>query len=224
MIQYILFDLDNTLYSARYGLEDQVSRRIRLFLADYLRVSPEEAWRQRSERLGDFGTTLEWLTTEKGFTSVDEYFAQIHPGDEADTLPPDPALRDILAALPLPKAILTNSPREHADRIINKLGLTGLFTRIFDIRGNHFKGKPHAEAYLRAFRIMGAEAGEVLFVDDNPAYVDGCRALGARGVLLDEDDTQPEYPGLKIRHLRELGGIITRLRGDSPFERKLSSD
>jgi putative hydrolase of the HAD superfamily len=211
MIQYVLFDLDNTLYSARYGLEDNVNRRIRLFLADYLGVSPEEAWRQRSARIREFGTTLEWLVTEKGFTGVEEYFARIHPEDEADGLPPDPALRDILEALPLPRAILTNSPREHADRIINKLGLSGLFTHIFDIRGNNFRGKPNPGAYLRALEVMGAEAAEVLFVDDSPSYVEGCRALGAQGVLLDEDDAQPAYPGRRIRHLRELGGIIAEL-------------
>jgi putative hydrolase of the HAD superfamily len=214
MIQYVLFDLDNTLYSARYGLEDNVSRRIRLFLADYLQVSPEEAWCQRSARMRDFGTTLEWITTEKGFTNVDEYFARIHPEDEAEALPPDPALRDILAALPLPKAILTNSPREHADRIINKLGLSGLFTHIFDIRGNHYKGKPNPGAYLRAFKIMGTKPGEVLFVDDNLSYVEGCRALGAQGVLLDENNTQAMHPGLRIRHVRELGGILRMLHGE----------
>jgi putative hydrolase of the HAD superfamily len=211
MIQCVLFDLDNTLYSARYGLEDHVSRRIRLFLADYLGVSPEEAWRQRSARIRDFGTTLEWLMAEKGFTAVDTYFARIHPGDEAEALPPDPALRGILEALPQPKAILTNSPREHADRIISKLGLSGVFTHLFDIRSNNFQGKPHPGAYLRAFRIMGAKAEETLFVDDSPSYVDGCRALGAQGVLLDEDDAWPAYPGRRIRHVRELGKIIADL-------------
>jgi putative hydrolase of the HAD superfamily len=213
MIQYILFDLDNTLYSARHGLEDNVSRRIRLFLAEYLGVSPEEAWRQRSERLGEFGTTLEWITAEKGFTAVEEYFARIHPDDEADSLPPDPALRELLERLPQPKAILTNSPQEHAERILGKLGLSGLFTHIFDIRGNDLKGKPNPGAYLRAFGIMGTAPGEVLFVDDSPSYVDGCRALGGHGVLLDEYNALPAYPGLRIQSLRELADISGRLQG-----------
>jgi putative hydrolase of the HAD superfamily len=208
MIQYILFDLDNTLYSARYGLEDKVHHRIRNFLAAYLGVSPEEAWRQRAERIGDYGTTLEWLNAERGFTNIDAYFAFVHPEDEADSLPPDPALRDFLAHIPQPKAILTNSPREHADRIIGKLGFSGLFTHIFDIRGNGLKGKPHREAFFRAFNSTGASPGEVLFVDDTPAYVEGCRALGGKGVLLDEYNTLPGYPYPKIRDLRELDGII----------------
>ncbi|MDR1238488.1 MAG: HAD-IA family hydrolase [Treponema sp.] len=215
MIQYVLFDLDNTLYSARYGLEDNVSRRIRSFLAEFLGVSPEEAWRQRSERLREFGTTLEWITTEKGFTDIERYFAFVHPEDEADSLPPDPALRAFLERLPQPKAILTNSPGEHANRIIGRLGISGLFTHIFDIRGNNLKGKPNPGAYLRPFEIMGAAPGEVLFVDDSPSYVDGCRALGGRGVLLDEYNAWPAYPGPRIRRLGELEGIIGGSEPDS---------
>jgi putative hydrolase of the HAD superfamily len=208
MIQYILFDLDNTLYSARSGLEDNVRRRIREFLAACLGLSPEEAWRQRAERIGDYSTTLEWLSAEKGFTRIEEYFALIHPEDEADTLPPDPALRTFLENLPQPKAILTNSPREHADRIVNKLGLTGLFCHIFDIRSNGLQGKPHPQAYRRAYDLMGAAPGEVLFIDDTPSYVDGCRAVGGKALLLDENNEWPDYPGARIGNLRELENFI----------------
>ncbi|MDR2258347.1 MAG: HAD-IA family hydrolase [Treponema sp.] len=210
MIQYILFDLDNTLYSARYGLEDNVRRRMREFLAARLGISPEEAWRQRAERIGDYGTTLEWLVAERGFTDIEEYFAAVHPADEADILSPDPALRDLLEKIPQPKAILTNSPREHAERVLDKLKISGLFTHIFDVRGNGLKGKPRPEAFFRAFNTLGAAPGEVLFVDDIPAYVEGCRSLGGRGVLLDENDAYPAYPYPKIRVLGELREILDR--------------
>jgi putative hydrolase of the HAD superfamily len=210
MIQYILFDLDNTLYSARYGLEDNVHRRMGEFLASWLGVSPEEAWRRRAERIRDYGTTLEWITAEKGFTDIERYFAAVHPDGEADSLPPDPALRDFLERLPQPKAILTNSPREHAERILDKLTIADLFTHIFDLRGNGLKGKPHAEAFFRAFDAMGAAPGEVLFVDDAPAYVESCRALGGRGVLLDEYNAHPGFPRPAIQHVRELEELLNR--------------
>jgi putative hydrolase of the HAD superfamily len=208
MIQYVLFDLDNTLYSARYGLEENVRRHIRAFLSSWLGLSPEEAWRQRAERIKDYGTTLEWLSVEKGFTRIEEYFALIHPEDEADALPPDPALRVFLESLPQSKAILTNSPREHADRVIKKLGLSGLFSHIFDIRGNGLRGKPNPQAYLRSYDLMGAAPGDVLFVDDTPSYVDGCRAVGGKALLLDEFNAWPDYPGARIRKLRELEGFL----------------
>jgi putative hydrolase of the HAD superfamily len=208
MIQYILFDLDNTLYSSRHGLEENVSRRIRTFLSRYLGLPPEEAWQQRLERLQFYGTTLEWLNAEKGFTDIEAYFAAIHPPDEADMLGPDPGLRDFLEKLPLPKAILTNSPREHAERILGKLAISGLFTHIFDIRLNNLKGKPRPGAFRRAFEGIGAAPGEVLFVDDTPAYVEGCLAVGGRGILLDENGSFPDYPHPKIREMKELGEIV----------------
>jgi putative hydrolase of the HAD superfamily len=210
MIQYLLFDLDNTLYSARYGLEDNVRRRIREFLARYLGLSPEEAWQLRAERIHDYGTTLEWLTAEKGFTDIEGYFAAVHPSDEADSLPPDPALRTFLEHLPQPKAILTNSPREHAERILHKLAISNLFTHVFDIRENKLRGKPRPEAFFHAFHTLGAAPGEVLFVDDAPAYAESCVALGGKGILLDEYHAYPDYPHPKIQSLRELGELLNR--------------
>ncbi|MCH8188467.1 MAG: pyrimidine 5'-nucleotidase, partial [Proteobacteria bacterium] len=44
-IETWLFDLDNTLYSARYNLFDQVKRRIGEFVARELGISQEEASR-----------------------------------------------------------------------------------------------------------------------------------------------------------------------------------
>jgi FMN phosphatase YigB (HAD superfamily) len=55
---------------------------------------------------------------------------------------------------------------------------------------------------------MGAAPGDILFVDDSPSYVDGCLAARGKGVLLDEYDAWPDYPGLRIRNLRELGGMV----------------
>jgi putative hydrolase of the HAD superfamily len=204
MLKYALFDLDNTLYSCRHGLEDNVRRRMRKFTSALLGISPEEAWSQRMAHEQKYGTNLEWLMREKNFTAVEDYFAAVHPADEADALPPDPELGAFLAALPLPRAILTNSPREHADRILDKLGIGGLFSHVFDIRQTGFVGKPHPEVYDRALGILGVEAADTLFVDDHPGYVKGFIALGGRGLLLDENDVHGDYPHPRIRELKEL--------------------
>jgi putative hydrolase of the HAD superfamily len=45
----ILFDLDSTLYSARFGLEQKVNRRVNEYLAGYLGLSLKEAWAVRRE-------------------------------------------------------------------------------------------------------------------------------------------------------------------------------
>lgn len=208
----ILFDLDNTLYSSRWGLEKNVGRRVNEYIAGFLGLSSGEAWALRCKRLtaAGYGTTLEWLIAEHGLAgpAVDGYFDFIHPADEADALPSDPELDRFLAAIDLPKAILTNSPREHALRILDKLGITGRFTSIFDIRYNELKGKPHPRAFYRALETLGLEASACLFVDDARLFVEGYRALGGPGVLFDESGSHPEFPGPRIGSLDELLPLV----------------
>jgi putative hydrolase of the HAD superfamily len=208
MFKYLLFDLDNTLYSCRYGLEDHVKCRIREFAAGVLGVSPEDAWRERMSLARKYGTSLDWLMTEKGFTDAETYLAAAHPEGEADGLPPDPELRAFLLDIPVPKAILTNSTREHTELILSKLGLNGIFTRIFDIRQCGFVGKPRREVFDNALRILKTVAADVLFIDDNPFFVEGFIAMGGNGLLLDENDVHKNNALPRIRNVKELAAAV----------------
>ncbi len=207
VIDYLLFDLDNTLYSSRYGLEDNVRRRIQEFSASFLGLSVEETWKQRMAA-DKYGTNLEWLMAEKGFAEPELYLAAVHPEDEADTLPADPALADFLRGLPVPKAILTNSPLEHANLILKKLGCENLFTHIFDIRLCGYTGKPHPAFFQKALDMLAVKAANVIFIDDVPRYAEGFLALGGQSLLLDENDEHADYPHPRIRRLEELKDFL----------------
>jgi putative hydrolase of the HAD superfamily len=204
MIRHILFDLDSTLYSVSYGLEEFYFRRLREYTSSWLGLPPEESELLREDGYRRHGTTIEWLIYEKGFTDVDGYYAYLHPENEADKLPPDPELRRFLENLPCPCSILTNAPSFHAERIIKKLGVEGIFCHIFDITGNGLKGKPNASAYRRALDTLALNPEEVLFVDDMPQYVKGYIAIGGKGILFDERDIRQDFPHERIRNLREL--------------------
>ena len=208
MIRHILFDLDSTLYSVRYGLEDTFFCRLKEYTASWLGLSwgfsPEESERLRIEGYKRHGTSLSWLCNEMGFTAVDEYLAYVHPENEADLLPPDPELRRFLETLPCPCSVLTNSPLFHAERIIKKLGLEGVFRRVFDITYNEGKGKPHASAYRKALEALGVTTKDTLFIDDLPIYVEGYLAIGGKGLLLDEMELHRDYPHERIKNLREI--------------------
>ena len=151
-----------------------------------------------------YGTCLEWLMGEKGFTDVETFLATVHPQGEADSLVPDPELRAFLAGIPIPKAILTNSPREHADVVLDKLNLSDLFTHIFDIRQCNFMGKPRREVFDHALQILGLNASEVLFIDDHPLYAEGFIAMGGKALLLDENDIHTNRALPRIRELKEI--------------------
>jgi len=208
VIKYLLFDLDNTLYSCRYGLEDNVSMRIRKFASALLGISQEEIRQIRKGNIRRYGTCLEWLMEEKGFTDTESYMAAIHPAGEADSLKRDDKLRTLLANIPLPKAILTNSPGEHADLILGKLGIADLFTDVFDIRQNGFKGKPRKDVFDRALNKLGVSASEVLFIDDSPHNVEVFISFGGNGLLFDENDV---HGNCSLPRIRELSQIEKKL-------------
>jgi putative hydrolase of the HAD superfamily len=210
----ILFDLDGTLYSARMGLEQQVNLRVNEYIAGYLSLPLKEAWNLRKKEIvrGGYGTTLEWLLAEKDFNPslIEGYFAFIHPEHETTGLEPDPFLRPFLLSLSetCKLAILTNSPAEHAHRMLKKLGVDDLFPSIFDIRSNGLKGKPYPEAFYRALEELKSSPERCLFVDDVRLYVEGYRAIGGTGILFDEFDEHRDFPSPRIFKLDELAGMI----------------
>ena len=208
MIRHLLFDLDNTIYSAKYGIEKFLFKRVSEFVRSYLGLSSEEALKLQTEGFNRWGTSIKWLTSEMGFTDLDAYFAHLHPEDEADCLSPDPALREFLLNLPCPSSILTNSPAFHAERVLKKLELEGIFKNIFDIISNDFTGKPHPSSYNRALEKIGLNCSEVIFIDDLPAYVEGYIAIGGRGILLDEMNIHKDFKYDKITNLFELTGFL----------------
>ncbi len=61
--------------------------------------------------------------------------------------------------------------------------------------------KPAPEPYLIAIEQMGLPAEEIVFIDDNPSYVEGGRRVGLRSILLDVRDPAAAYR----EAARELG-------------------
>lgn len=207
MVRHLLIDLDNTLYPASSGLDREIDRLMTLFVARYLRISFEDAQYLRRTNAIPYGTTLQWLRIEFGFHDLDGYFEAVHPKNVEDYIPADPQLPRILDAIDLPKAILTNSPREHADRVLAHLGVADRFSRVFDIRHNRFQGKPYQDTYRNVVAALGRRIDEVLFVDDMPRYLLPFRDLGGRCLLVDEDGG--DGSGLDaIRRITELEDFL----------------
>ena len=208
MISYVLFDLDNTLYPSDAGLEENTMRLIAEYSARHLGVTTEQALEFRRQRMHIYGTTLEWLMAERGLTDVDGYYAYIHPDGEEKNLKPDPAIRDFIKNLKVPASVLTNAPMEHADRVLRKLELDGLFENVFDIRWNQLKGKPAESSFRRVLKAVGARPEETLFVDDLPTYLEGFIKIGGVGVLIDDLDRHEGSPYPRVRSIPELARFL----------------
>ena len=149
MLKAIILDLDNTLYPASASMERMIIRHMNEYTSRLLGISFDEARDLRMSRTRLYGTTLEWLMAEHGFTDSDDYFNYVHPDGEEDTVAADPELGPFLDSLELPLYIFTNAPMEHALRVLDKLQVGDRFQRVFDIRFNGLHGKPSASAVDR---------------------------------------------------------------------------
>lgn len=211
----LLFDLDNTLYPASAGLFTEIRRRIELYVRQWFGPHRSAEADQRREGTARYGTTLAWLRAEYGFGEDEEYYAAVHPADVAAWLPPQPWLRGLLTALPQPKAILTNAPREHAERVLAYYGVSDLFEAIYDLRWHGGRNKPEPDAYTRALAAQGWSLDSTLFLDDHPGYLAPYAQLGGPVLWVSPeaesaDETgrpqRPDFP--RIPDLRSLPGWL----------------
>ncbi|MEI6388057.1 MAG: HAD-IA family hydrolase [Spirochaetota bacterium] len=215
MLRIVLFDLDNTLYSDTLGMERDILQRMNHFVARLLGLGVPEAAEMRRERARRYGTTLEWLMTEHQFTDPEAWFRAVHPEGEESVIKHDPALRKLLESIDLPKVIFTNSPMEHAQRVLEKLGVADLFERTYDIRYNELRGKPHGDAIRRVLSDCGTSPSESLLVDDVPKYVRGFVEAGGHGLLFDEFGRYGEESFPTIHSLVELPGLIESFKTEA---------
>ena len=189
-IEYLIFDLDNTLYPSSAQMDKGITTRMMNCVAEFFNTTYEEAVKIRAKNITNFSTTLEWLRSE-GLTDIETYFSKVHPQNEADELQPDLNLRPYLESIPLSKIILTNAPKEHAERVLNKLGIADLFLDICDIRCSDFYGKPYPLSFEIALQKIGGNIHNSLFIDDMQKYVDGYTALGGTAVLVGNKNGRP---------------------------------
>ena len=225
IVKNIIFDLDNTLYSPTSAMDAGITRRMMQAVADFFGLGADDAAALRRKNVPRFSTTLEWLRSE-GLKDVEAYFAKVHPDNEADELTPDPNLRPFLQSLAQNKIVLTNAPREHADRVLKKLKVADLFSAVVDIRACGLLGKPYAGSYRTALEKCGGTIDDTIFLDDQYKYTDGFEALGGIALLVGNKNGShlrpdsaavnkelPPHPGrtIKIESVYDLPKILAGL-------------
>ena len=76
-IETWVFDLDNTLYPHHVNLWQQVDERIRIYLARFLDITHEEAFRVQKDYYRRYGTTMRGMMSEHGM-QPDEFLDFVH--------------------------------------------------------------------------------------------------------------------------------------------------
>lgn len=176
-----VFDLDNTLYP-HHLLWQQVDDRIRAYVAEFLKVTADEAFRVQKDYYKRYGTTMRGLMTEHGLDS-DHYLDFVHQIDHSP-LEPNPALGDALEKLPGRKLILTNGTVAHADAVLKRLDIDKHFEGVFDIVAAELEPKPKAIVYERFLERHGVDPMKAAMFEDLSRNLEVPHTLGMTTVLV----------------------------------------
>jgi putative hydrolase of the HAD superfamily len=185
-----VFDLDNTLYP-HHLLWGQVDERIRAYVAEFLKVSQDEAFRVQKDYYKRYGTTMRGLMTEHGL-KPDDYLEYVHHIDHSP-LEPNPALGAALARLPGRKLILTNGTRKHADAVMRRLGIHEHFEDVFDIVAAELEPKPSAVTYERFLAQHAVDPAKAAMFEDLARNLEAPHALGMTTVLVVPSGTREVF-------------------------------
>jgi putative hydrolase of the HAD superfamily len=177
-----VFDLDNTLYPRHLNLWQQVDERIREYVARFLDVGREEAFRVQKDYYRRYGTTMRGLMTEHGL-DPDEFLDFVHEIDHSP-LEPDAVLGAAIEALPGRKLILTNGTRKHADAVTQRLAIGHHFEGVFDIVAAELEPKPAPQTYDRFLKAHGVDPARAAMFEDLARNLAVPHALGMITVLV----------------------------------------
>jgi putative hydrolase of the HAD superfamily len=182
-----VFDLDNTLYP-HHLLWQQVDDRIRQYVAEFLRVTKDEAFKLQKDYYKRYGTTMRGLMTEHG-VDPDDYLEFVHKIDHSP-LEANPALGAAIESLPGRKLILTNGTRKHADAVMRKLEIHHHFEDVFDIVAANLDPKPLPQVYDRFLAKHGVDPKKAAMFEDLARNLEAPHALGMTTVLVVPDGSK----------------------------------
>lgn len=186
-----VFDLDNTLYPHHLNLWQQVDVRIRDYVAEFLKVSHEEAFRVQKDYYRRYGTTMRGLMVEHGL-EPDAFLDFVHQIDHSP-LEPNPALGAAIEQLPGRKLILTNGTRKHAGAVMERLAIHRHFEDVFDIVAAGMEPKPSAQTYDRFLAAHGVDPARAAMFEDLARNLEVPHRLGMTTVLVVPEGTREVF-------------------------------
>lgn len=193
----LLFDLDDTLYSSKIGIAESCKRNIEDFLVEKCGFPAGKASDLRIELFRTYGSSLAGLRALGYDIDADDYHSFVHGSLPYESLKPDLRLRSVLQCIEQTKIIFTNSDRNHAKKVLERLGLEDCFDDIIcfeTLNPNIFRSKrpdefpvvlkPSIDAIKIAIDFAGTDPRRTLFFDDNDRNMSAGKALGLRTALV----------------------------------------
>lgn len=192
MIKGFLFDLDGVIVDTAV-FHFQAWRRLAQKLGGDFTEEQNEQLKGVS-RVDSLKKIIEWTgatVSEEEFQTLmvekNEWYLELVQGlGPQDALPG--ALNFLQTAYDQGIKIALGSASKNAPMILEKLGITPLFTAIID-GNNVVNGKPHPEVFLKGAEALGLEPSECVVFEDSIAGVQAAKTGGMSSVGIGDAET-----------------------------------
>ena len=215
-IKYWIFDLDNTLYSGKTRVFEQVDKKMSEYISKKLNVSTAEAKEIQKNYFHEYNTTLNGMIKNHKI-DADEFLEFVHNID-IDFLKKDLILGEELKKLDGKKIIFTNGPRKHALNVTKRIGIDQYFDDIFDIIDSEFVPKPAIQPYKKLVEKHKIDPKLCGFVEDIARNLKPAYEMGMQTVWIENDEpwakkySDSDFINFKTNNLPEFLKQINLLK------------
>jgi putative hydrolase of the HAD superfamily len=203
-----IFDLDNTLYSGKTKVFDQVDKKMSKYISEKLNISELEAKKIQKNYFYEYNTTLNGLIKNHKI-DANEFLEFVHDIN-IDFLKKDIALISELEKLDGKKIIFTNGSRKHAINVTKRIGVDHLFDDIFDIVESDFIPKPSIEPYKKLVKKHNIDPNLCVFIEDIARNLKPAYEMGMKTIWIKNDEpwakkfSDSEFINYKTNNLSEF--------------------
>ena len=184
--KFWIFDLDNTLYSGKTKVFEQVDKKMSKYISQKLDVSIEEAKKIQKNYFHKYNTTLNGMIKNHKI-DANEFLEFVH-NINIDFLKKDLILSEELKKLDGKKIIFTNGSKKHALNVSKKIGIDQHFDDIFDIVDSKFIPKPAIEPYKRLVEKHKIDPKLCVLVEDIARNLKPAYEMGMKTVWIENDE------------------------------------
>ena len=185
-IKFWLFDLDNTLYSGKTKVFEQVDKKMSLFISQKLNIDLKKAKQLQKEYFHEYNTTLNGMIKHHKI-NAEEFLEFVHDVN-LDFLQKDNLLASEISKLSGKKFIFTNGSRSHAENVTKRIGVDEHFDGIFDIVDSNYVPKPSLEPYEKLIKKFDIDPKYCIFIEDIARNLKPAYDLGMKTVWIENDE------------------------------------
>ena len=185
-IKYWIFDLDNTLYSGKTKVFEQVDKKMSKYISDKLNISIDEAKKIQKNYFHKYNTTLNGMIKNHKI-NPNEFLESVHDIN-IDFLQKDLELAKELEKLEGKKIIFTNGSKKHAINVTRRIGINQYFDDIFDIVDSDFIPKPAIEPYKKLVEKHKIDPKLCALVEDIARNLKPAYEMGMKTIWIENDE------------------------------------